>query len=70
MGSVPNLSVKRSVYFGTMLNFDGEGHGYSDGHGTCKQALGRVFCRVGVQGDSHGEGLCGDAAGNKERVPV
>ena len=37
MGSEPNLSVKRSVSIGTMLNFDGDGHG--DGDGTCKQAF-------------------------------
>ena len=35
MGSVPILSVKRSVSIGTMANFDGHG----GGDGTCKQAL-------------------------------
>ena len=35
MGSVPILSVKRSVSIGTMINFDGHG----GGDGTCKQAL-------------------------------
>ena len=29
MGSKPNLSIKRSITIGTMVNFDGAG----DGHG-------------------------------------
>ena len=33
MGSVPNLSIKRSVSIGTMINFD------RDGDGTCKQTF-------------------------------
>ena len=39
IGSVPILSVKRSVSIDTMLNFDGDGDGHRDGDGTCKQAL-------------------------------
>ena len=35
MGSVPILPVKWTVTIGTMLNFDGDGHG----DGTCKQTL-------------------------------
>ena len=34
MGSVPILSVKRTVSIDTMFYFDGDG----DGDGTCKQA--------------------------------
>ena len=37
LGSEPNLSLKRSVSVGTMLNFDSDAH--SDGDGTCKQLL-------------------------------
>ena len=37
MGSIPNPPIKRSIFIGTMLNFDGDRHG--DGDGTCKQAL-------------------------------
>ena len=39
MGSVPILSVKRTVSIGTMLYFDGD----RDGDGTCKQAFTVVF---------------------------
>ena len=39
MGSVPNLTITWSVSIGTMLNFDGDGDGHSNGDGTCKQAL-------------------------------
>ena len=39
MGSVCNLSVKCAISIGTMLNFDGDGHGHEDGDGTCKQTL-------------------------------
>ena len=39
IGSVPILSVKRSVSIDTMLNFDGDGDGHRDRDGTCKQAL-------------------------------
>ena len=37
MGSEPNVSVKRSVSIGTMLNFDGDTDGHGDG--MCKQTL-------------------------------
>ena len=39
MGSVPILSVKRTVSIGTMLYFDGDGDGHGDGDGTFKQAF-------------------------------
>ena len=41
MGFVPNLSVKRSISIGTMINFDNDG----DGDGTCKQAFKASFTR-------------------------
>ena len=37
MGSKPNLSSKRSVTIGIMVNFDGDSDGHVDG--TCKRAL-------------------------------
>ena len=33
------LPVKMSITIGTMLNFDNEFDGHSDGDGTCKQTL-------------------------------
>ena len=43
MGFKPNLSVKRSVSIGTVLNFESEGHGLGDGDGTRKQALSLIY---------------------------
>ena len=37
MASVLNLPVKQSVSIDTMLNFEGDGHGYGDG--TCNRPL-------------------------------
>ena len=45
MGCEPNLTVKRSVSIGTMLNFDG------DNGGTCKQALTVWYCRNATVGE-------------------
>ena len=39
MGSESNLSLKRSVTIGTMINFAGDFDGHGHGDGTCKQAL-------------------------------
>ena len=35
MDSEPNLSIKRSVTIGTMINFDGDRDGHGDGDGMC-----------------------------------
>ena len=39
IGSVPILSIKRSISIDTMINFDGDGDGHEDRDGTCRQAL-------------------------------
>ena len=39
MDSEPNLSVKRSITIGTMVNFDGEFDGHGHGDGTCEQTF-------------------------------
>ena len=41
--SEPNLSIKRSVSIGTMLNFDRGDDGHGDGGGTCKQAFRQTY---------------------------
>ena len=52
MGSVPILSIRRSVSINTMLNFDRSG----DEDGTCKQAL-KVSITIGIMldFDEHGD---------------
>ena len=39
MASTPILPIRRPVAFGTMIKFDGDGVGDSDGVGMCKQAF-------------------------------
>ena len=50
MGSEPTVSVKWSVSIGTMINFDGDGRGHSDGYGTCKQVYNQGSHRSGKSG--------------------
>ena len=39
MSSEPNLSIKRSVSIGTVINIDSDGDGNGHGDGTCKLAF-------------------------------
>ena len=50
MGSEPTVFVKWSVPIGTMIDFDGDGRGHSDGYGTCKQAFNQGSHRSGKSG--------------------
>ena len=52
MGSVLNLPIKQTVSIGTMLNFDGAGHGHGDDDGTCKQAFTPCIDRRGRSSDT------------------
>ena len=54
----PNLSIKWSFSIGTMINFDG------DGHGMCKQALQKLF----YAGDEANDGGGTRNAGGTNRL--
>ena len=56
MGSVPILSVKRSINIDRMINFDGDGDGHGDGDGTCKKTLKDFFRFIGIVPLEHGNG--------------